>query len=404
MGLNKVGLYYISFNLYTLSTGLIGVFLNLFVLATTSLAGVIYFNIFYMGGVEILYLATVYALNYLEPKDLYVIGAAIRALTLIFLITAAAFVSNLLVFGFLYGASIGTFWLGNNILTSDLSKKMDRTDFVYKNSVIGGAMSFIAPTIAGIMIQYSQFAGPLRFVYVFAAAIITLLASSYILSTIKMPKESRTIKFGLRHPRIKYSGYGYFKAYYMSYSMFSIVFTILPPVYIFLITSSYVITGIYGSTILLLGLFSNYLTKIEHRHWRAFAMAGIAASILSSIPLFFPGHISALTAIFVFTIVYTIFSTPLNNQASSNFLELIDRSGINRIYFWINREYYIASGRAAAFLALVLVSIYFGSEIIYLVYLIPFMSLYNLIYLKSSKKAPPQNAVTLQPNELAPEA
>ena len=83
MNLNRVRLYYISFNLYNFSTGMIGVFLNLFILATASLLSVIYFNIFFYAGLELLYFATVYTLDYLGPKDLYILGAAIRAFTII---------------------------------------------------------------------------------------------------------------------------------------------------------------------------------------------------------------------------------------------------------------------------------------------------------------------------------
>lgn len=386
MNMGKVRMYYLSFNLYNFSAGLIAVFLNLFVLATASLLGVIYFNIVYFAGLEIFYFASVYALDYLDPKDLYIIGSVIRAITLILIMIAALFVSNILVFGFAYGASIGTFWLGNNILVSDVSKEIDRKDFVLKLSVIGDAVSIIAPIAAGIMIQYSQFAGPLRFAYDFVAGAIVLGASAYTLSIVKFPKEQKAVKFRLGNSALKHESYGHFKIYFFLNQICTIPFSIILPIYVFLVTNSYVITGIYGSMILLLSLFANYLTKISPSKWDAFLKLGIVASILSSILLFFPSYINGLAAVFIFTIIYTIFSTPLQNQAYSNFIEMIDKSKINRIHFWINREYYITAGRAVLFTVMALVLIYSQSSILYSIYLIPVFTLSILACLKSSTK------------------
>ena len=149
MDFNKVKLYYISYNFYTFSAGLIGLFINLFVLVTSSLLGVIYFNIVYYIGLEIALFGCSYLIAYVDPKDLYIAGNIIRSITLLVLLAAANFVSNIFLFGILYGISIGTFWLGNNILTSDISRGIDRRQFVYRNNLISSVASFIAPAAGG---------------------------------------------------------------------------------------------------------------------------------------------------------------------------------------------------------------------------------------------------------------
>ncbi len=396
MNFDRVKLYFISFNLYNFSNGLLSAFLNLFVLATASLEAVVFFNIFFYAGLEISYFATAYALDYMEPKDMYIIGDVIRAATLAMLILAAYLVSNVIIFGLLYGVSIGTFWLGNNILISDVSKGVDRRDFVYKNSIIGGVVGFIAPVLAGFMIEYSQFSGPLRFVYDFIAAIIVLLASAYVMHISKLSRSSKPIKFKFSDSIIKDKGYTNFKIYTFFWQMFAIPFGIILPVYVQIVTNSYVITGLYVSALVIVGIFSNYLAKLRYKYWEKFTKAGVVIMILSGSLLFIP-QINPLVSIFLYSVVYTIFSTALNNQASTNLLEVIDSSAKDRMYFWINREYYITGGRAVSLALMAIIMVYFPN-INLLVYLIPVMGLYCITYLKVSIRSDSKKKVIVPLN------
>ncbi len=400
MNLDKVKLYFISFNLYNFSGGLLSVFLNLFILATVSLAAVIYFNIFYYAGLELSYFATVYALGRFKPKDLYIIGTIIRAATIGMLVLSASMVSNVIIFGFAYGASIGTFWLGNNIITSDISKGTNRRSFVNNNNVIGNIVGFVAPALAGVMIQYSQFAGPLRFIYDFIAAIVVLLACAYVMYFSKLGNPTRPMRLGFRDSAINELGYNDFKWYNFFWNIFYLPFSIILPIYLLLLTNNYVITGLYASLLVLVSLFANYLAALKQRYWRRFMRLGIVTSMGLGLTLLVPQVINPVFSIFFFSVTFTIFSTPLNNQASSNLLEQIDRSAKDRIYFWINREYYISAGRAVT-LALMAIVLYFSpNNIVYLVYIVPIATLYSLTYFNvagraEERKAPaPMPAVT----------
>ena len=387
MDLDKVKSYYISYNLYSFSSGLVGVFMNLFLLATVSLAGVIEFNILYFTGLALAMFGCAYTLPRINPKELYIAGALIRAVTLIFLIAAAGLVSNILVFGLLYGVSIGTFWLGNNILTSDISKNIDRREFIYRNNLISSIVSLAAPTLAGIMIEYSQFSGPLRFIYDFLAAFIFLLASAYVLYSTKLPQPSRPIKFSLKDLRIKHNEYKNYKQYFFLSQLFYMPFSILLPIYIFEITKSYTIAGIYASSLLFVAVFANYITKVSNRNWSATAKVLVAAFIVSSLLLLDHSLVSPVFAIFSFALIYTISSTPLNIQALSNFLEVIDRGSKDRIHFWLNREFYIYTGRLSSLVIILAFLLFFPEYSMYILYAFPIIALYSITYLKVSKRA-----------------
>jgi len=386
MNLDKVRLYYLSYNLYAFSSGLTSIFMSLFILATASLVGVIYFNMFYYAGLEIALFACAYTLEFVTPKDLYIAGTIFRAVTLVAILFSAMIVSNPLLFGFIYGISIGTFFLGNNILLSDVSRGVDRKDFVYKNSLIGSIVALFAPTIAGVLIEYSQFSGSLRFTYDFLAAFVMLVASAYFLWIANIKRPPRPIVFSIKDVVIRQKDYQDYKRYFLVYQLFYIPFSILLPVFVFQMTNSYTIAGIYGSLILFITVFANYLVYIKNRYWRHYVKIFIAVTIASSLLLLVPQLVSPLFAIFLFTAIYTLTSTPLNNQVTSNFLELIDKSAKDRIHFWLNREVYLTLGRAIIFLVLAIALMEMKGSIYYFIYALPPLSLYSLIYLRVSQR------------------
>ncbi len=386
MKLDRASLYYISYNLNIFSGGLVTLFINLFVLATSSLLGVILFNILYYTGLEIALFGCAYGVTRVDPKDFYIVGNLIRAITLISLLAAASLISNILVFGLLYGISIGTFWLGNNILSSDISAGIDRRGFVYRNNLIGSVVSFIAPTLAGLMIEYAPYTGSLKFAYDFAAACVMLIASAYVISLVKMQKADRPLNFSMRHIRIKHDGYWIYKANFFLSQVFYIPYSILLPIYVFEITRSYTLTGVYGSLLLFVAIFANYLGRVRTAAWRNISRILVAGAVGSSLLLLAPGIISPLLAIFAFSVVFTLAYTPFNNQVTSNFMELIDRGSKNRVYYWLNREFYLYVGRFASLAAVALLLFESPSNATYVLYGFPLTVLYCLTYLKAAER------------------
>jgi MFS family permease len=400
MKFGRASLYYVSYNLNSFSAGLIALFINLFVLATSSLLGVILFNILYYTGLEIALFGCAYWITKIDPKDFYIAGNVIRAVTLISLLAAASLVSNIIIFGLLYGISIGTFWLGNNVLSSDISKGLDRRDFVYRNNLLTSIVSFIAPTLAGLMIEYAPYTGSAQFMYDFAAAFVMLIASAYVISLVKMDKADKPLAFRISDIRIKHDGYGAYKLNFFLSQIFAIPYSILLPIYVFEITGSYTIAGLYGSLLLFVAIFANYIGRVRLSAWGTTVKVLIAGTIASSLLLLVPSMVSPLLAIFVFSVVYTIAYTPLNNQVTSNFMELIDESTKNRVYYWLNREFYIYAGRASVLVAIAVALFESASNSVYLLYSFPLMVLFCVTYLKTANRAAGRPAKLSLPNAM----
>ncbi len=386
MNLDKIRLYYFSFNMYGFSNSLVAVFINLFVLSTSSIMGVVYFNILFYLGITVAVFGCAYLLSVFEPRDLFSYGAVIRAMMLIAILAAAGITSNVPLFGLLYGVSMGMFWLGNNVLTSDITKGADRKAFVYKNNMITSIVSFVAPTIAGVLIEYSQFVGPMKFIYDFAAACVLLIASAGIMRMAKLPHPVKPKKFSIIDSRINSEGYRNYKIYFLAGQMFNVPFILILPLYVFKLTGNYAIAGVYGSYTLLIAIVANYLSNTSDMRWDRLMKVLITGTVASALLFIMPGVINQLVAVFVFAGMYIMASTPLNNQASANFLELIDRDTKDRIHFWINREFYLSSGRFIILLVLAGILFWFGNNIAYLLYVFPVMALYSVIYFSVSAR------------------
>lgn len=136
--------------------------------------------------------------------------------------------------------------------------------------------------------------------------------------------------------------YNKFKAYFFLSQLFAIPFLVILPIYVFQTTGSYLIAGIFASYFVLASVVSNILFRNGVKRWNAFVKISILAIILSSFALIFTRSVGAPLNAFIFTGIYTFFSTPLDNKTSFNFYRMIDSySDINRVFFWINRQYYI---------------------------------------------------------------
>ncbi len=389
--------YYASFNLFVFSQGLIGAFLNLFFFANDSYVSVLYFQLFVIIGVTLAFIGSGYLLRSIKPKDLYAAGEIARVVILISLVAAAGFISNLFFFGILYGISGGLFWSGNNIITYDVTEKMDRNAFISFNNIASGVATFAAPFMAGVLIQFSLLRGPLRFLWDFAAAGAILGLSAVTIRRIGRADGEVLPSFSFRDTIIKgRSMYQKFKAYFFLSQIFAIPFLIILPIYVFQITGSYLIAGIFTSYMVLASVASNFIFRNGARRWDLFMRIAVLAIMLSSITLLMPKIIQPPWNAFLFTGLYTFFSTPLNNKAALNFYKLIDSNrDINRVFFWINREYYINIARALVVLLMFALLFVFRVSSLGLLLMLPFLTPYALIFLKVSHDGIPMKGISL---------
>lgn len=376
--------YFLSYNLYAFGSALVGVFLNLFFLSNYSFLAVLYFQIATYAAELTAYLLSSYLFSYLfpkwRPKYLYVLGCALSAFVLVDMLAASRIVSSAFFFGGLWGIASGVFWAGNNPMMHDITRNANRTPFVATNGFLTGAATLVAPASAGALIQFSNFSGVLRYFWDFTITAVILLASAIVIlrthgetdRTMRDPNDTVRRRPGKEFAR--------FRIYFTTSQVFAIPLGIILPIYVFEVTGSYVVTGIYASYTILISIAANLLWRNGFRREGHFTLFAVLAIIASS-GLLIVRWDPPLDA-FAFMGIYTLLSTPLNNMATVDFMNLIDRVGdLDRVRVWADRELYLGVGRLIVLAATVVLSVYVIRNSVDFVLILPILSLYAVSYL-----------------------
>ena len=380
--------YYIAYNLFVFSQGLVAVFLNVLFFSAGSYTELLYFQLISTIGIFLSFTACSYALRRYSPSSLFAYGEIFRAALLMAIVVGMQFTSNVYLLGLLYGISGGIFWTGNNALMYDISRKRNRMSFISMNNIIGGIAAFVAPVFAGLAIQFTPLVGPFKFSGDFAFAVLFLVLSSLYMARSRI-RTPRLKGFKIRNTAIRgVEGYGSFKVYFLLSQFFALPFITIIPVYVFYTTGSYLVAGVFASFTIMTGIIANYLSK-KITNWEGFIRIAVAGIILSPFALLSYKYTGAAASVFVFSFAYTLFSVPLANKAYSNFMSLIDRyKNTDRAYFMVNREYYLAAGRCAVVGILIALSYYVGVTAAIEVFM-PLASLYAVTYIYTAGNGKP---------------
>ncbi len=374
--------YYLSFNLNVFAMGLVGVFINLYFFSTGSYVDVIYYQIFAYLFTFVAFALSGYLMNRYRPNRVYMLGSALFIFLLIDLLSSTGFLSSAIVFGAAWGVAIGMFYAGNNVIMFDITERANRTNFVATNNALGGLARFFAPIIAGALIEFSALPGTQKFFWDFAITAVFLLLSIYFIIKVR-DNDGYNLNYSLKKDIIRgRDSHIKFSAYFALDALFVKAFGIILPIYVFQITRSYLIAGIFAGFIILLGMVTNFVFRKGFRADGPFVNIAVPGMIISSLVLLFPSVISSLAAAFVFGGLYTIFSTPLDNAVLVNYMKFLDKNrDINREMFWVNREFYLMMGRMAVLLPMLLIA-FFLTNTMDFVFIIPVLSLYAPIYYK----------------------
>jgi MFS family permease len=380
--LTNIGEYYASFNLYLFALGLIGVFINLFFFTTGNYITVLYFQLTTYLIAFVAFALSGYLMNRYKPNTLYTLGLAIFVFLLVTVFSASGLISNPIVFGIGWGMATGIFYGGNNVIMYDITKRANRMSFVSTNNYLGGIAQFIAPMIAGILIQFSTFSGVYRFIWDFAIAAIFLILSVVFILSVK-DNDGLNLNYSLKKVIIRGKReHAKFSAYFAFDAVFVRAFGIVLPIYVFQITHSYVITGIFAGYTTLVAIGANIASRRGFRGDGLFVNVAIPGIMVSSLLLFFPSVINPLVAVFAFGGLYNLFSTPLDNAVLVDYMKFLDRNkDINREMFWANREFYLMIGRVAVLIPMIIIA-YFITNTLDFIIIMPFLSMYALVYYK----------------------
>jgi len=375
-----IGRYYLSYNLAGFASGLVAVFLNVYFLSNYSYLAVLYFQIVTYATAYAAYALSGYVLPKYSPKHLYVLGLALSGLILFDLLIKSGPLSNPFAFGILYGATFGIFYAGNNPMMHDITRRANRTTFVATNNLLTGAVTLVAPVSAGALIQFSTFSGVDRYLWDFLVACGVFLLSALVILAVRYdspPAQGYTVPRSIRGPG---PGYSRFQLVFVASQLLAIPVGIVLPIYVFVRTGSYLITGVFASYLVLLSVVANFAFRHGFRRESPFALGAVAAIILASLVLFVNGN--PILSAFLFGGVYTVLATPLNNLVMVAFMERIDRDvGVDRVLAWANREFYLGVGRILVLVGMVVFAAFLIRNPVDQVYLLPLLALGALAYL-----------------------
>lgn len=378
--------YYISYNLFQLSQGLIGIFLNLFFFVNGGYLAVLEFQAASYILIGLSFALSGYVLQEYYPKQVYAIAEIALVVLLVSMLFLVGYLSNVILFGILFGAVSGFFWAGNNILMYVIPRRSERMKFVTLNNILGGLIALAAPTVGGVLVQFSSFPGNLKFAFDFAAASLFLLISAfYILRTSTMPEKNP--RFSIIRTLIqKGKSYFHFRLYFFTSQFFFTAFSIIMPIYVFEATGSFVIAGIFASYTTLLAIATNFVLRGGFKAGSRLIEAAIAGIMLSSL-LLLPGVMPSPANVFAYGGIFTVLSTPLENSALVEFMRHLDKKNMqNIVALWVNREYYLMAGRAVVIGSLFLALDTILKNPLNILVVFPVLALYSLSYYKIIKR------------------
>ena len=160
------------------------------------------------------------------------------------------------------------------------------------------------------------------------------------------------------------------------------------PIYVFEVTGSYVVTGVYASYSILISIVANLWWRNGFRREGRFTLAAVLGIVASSAVLLV--RWDPPWDAFVFIGVYTLLSTPLNNMVTVDFMDRIDRSGdLDRTWVWADRELYLGIGRAVGLGATIVLATYLIRNPVDLILIVPLLTLYALSYVRLLSPEPP---------------
>lgn len=341
--------YYLSLGFFMFSGGLSGIFINILFFVTSNLESVIIYQIALQISQTIFFIISTYLMKVISARYLFISGNILRALTIALLFVIPYLSQNALFFGLLIGVSSGIFWSGNATFSLEISKGSNRMVFLSINSAISSVASLISPTLGGLLISYSNFHGLYRYSMDFALSSILLLLSSLTATFIKNNGEKGG-SFSIKTTIIKEKNYSRYRAFFFFSSILGMAMSTLIPVYIYYLSGSYIVAGIYGSVTALGGFLSNIMAPMLSRKLGKKIVYVIPVMLISSI--LFTFHLSySIILVFIASLIILLFLTPLSNMGMSDFMQYLDKFTRTR-HFWINREYYLVSGRILSLISI----------------------------------------------------
>ncbi|MGP6207633.1 MFS transporter [Cuniculiplasma sp. SKW3] len=344
--------YYASAALFFFASGLYGIFINIFFFVTQSLESVILYQTTFQISQTLFFILGTYAMRIISAKYLYATGNILRAITLILLYLIPFLSTDAMFFGFIFGISSGLFWGGNATFSLEISRSTNRYTFLSINSAVSSLAALLSPAIGGFLISESTFSGLNRYIFDFSLSSILLILSSLVSLFISQKGEIGGT-FHIKETIIKEEEYKDYRLFFFFSSILGTVISTLMPIYIYYVTKNYIITGIYGSLASATGFISNVVAPKLMVRMKQHTVKIVIILIFWSFLFLFKGRFIT-EIVFGGSFLILFFLTPISNLGMGEFMRYLDQFKKTR-HFWINREYYLVSGRILSFFSILLI-------------------------------------------------
>src|SRR3989338_10829662 len=147
----------IIIQIYYLSAGLSGIFLQIFFFKLGGFSSVFYYNLITFTLIVLTYIISGKLLKKYTTKHLINWGLILALLSwLIILVLGVKAVNHLLFIGIITGIAGGLFWSGFNLSQYILTQKHNRHHYFGINNMITGIVNTIAPATDGFIILFGD--------------------------------------------------------------------------------------------------------------------------------------------------------------------------------------------------------------------------------------------------------
>jgi MFS family permease len=376
--------YISSFNSFYFANGLASSFINILFFSTGNLIIVLEFQISYQISQLFMFILSGTISNSLKTRYIYASGNIVRAISLILVISVGGIFLNQVFFGIIYGMSGGLFWAGNAIVSLEVSRGTDRHSFLSLNSTVSYIVSFVSPIVGGVVLEATPMKGVLRYIIVFFVTASILIFSAIQANSLKAgEKTDQKVKiidsiYADRH--INRS----FKSYFLFSSVYIFAITVILPIYVFEITENYTIVGFLAAFMAGMSAIGNVFSpKLLKKGKNRIAYLYASIIIVSSL-VFLDMKLHPIVFTFLTGGIAMIFVAPINNRSMSNFMNSVDILSTSFPY-WINREYYLLTGRFIMLISTLIITSLFGiSAYIHILTVMSFTVIFMLPAVKNT--------------------
>ncbi len=362
----------LSFVLYSTAAPLLLVFLETFVWRQTrDPLLLIEYNVAFPVGIIATFALNGFLLNYFRIRTLYTLGCiaqALAPLTFLFFGEGMTSVGYFMFFSLLNGLAGGLYWANRNTIASHASQGARRFQFMSLDSALSTMTSAALPVLIGWCIILGERSGfvhvgvAYRFFGIIGACclVVSGIITLWIAEEVHVPIKMKGLF--LKAPNRRWQKVRFVE--FLS-GLVEGASTYFPVLLILLLIGQENVVGSVQSVTAVLSTAAMYLLGrvIQPRYYIRILTFWFALTTIGAVIL---GFSYTAWALLVY-LAFSAFSIELRySTLFTIFFDIVDeeiqKSGVNRFVYLLDREFFLGAGRVTILIALALGYIYFPAE------------------------------------------